>query len=123
MGRASVTAWVWPGRVAASLVLLLGVLVFTSAIETTSPLLFALAALAIGGASLFIFGIERPTHPFAPWARALGWVMMAGFSLVPTSLLFVPFVVVLVALPCVSPARLTPRPGTGASASHDPGPT
>jgi hypothetical protein len=32
-----------------------------------------------------------------------GWVMMAAFSLIPTSLLFIPLVLVLFALPALLP--------------------
>lgn len=112
----------WPGRAAASLVLVLGVLALASGIETGSLLIYGIAAVGIVGALLFLFGIERPSHPVAPWARALGWGSMAAFTLVPTSLLFVPFVVVLVAFPAVFAGRLSPRPGTGASASPAAGP-
>lgn len=108
---------------AASLVLVLGLLVLTSAIEAGSGLIYAIATLGIGGALLFTFGIERPSHPIASWARPLGWVAMFAFSLVPTSLLFLPALIVLLALPAVFAARLTRRPGTGASASPAPGPS
>jgi hypothetical protein len=101
----SETARRWLGRVAASLILVLGVLVFISAVETGSLLLFGLSALGVVGALGFAFGFERPTHPKATPARAVGWVMMLGFSLVPTSLLFLPLLVVLLALPCVTAAR------------------
>jgi hypothetical protein len=120
---APVAARLWLGRVAASLILVLGVLVFTSAIETASLLLFGLSALGVVGALVFVLGIERSTHPWAARARSIGWGMMAGFSLVPTSLLFVPLLVVLLALPTLSPGRLTPRPGRGASGSPPPGPS
>lgn len=115
------TARRWLGRVAGSLILVLGVLVFTSAVETGSFLLFALSALGIVGALAFVFGIERPTHPWAARARPVGWGMMLGFSLVPTSLLFLPLLVVLLALPCVRAADITP--GTEASAYRAPDPT
>jgi len=110
------------GSVAASLILVLGVLVFTSAVETGSLLLFALSALGLVGAVVFILGVERPTHPLARGARALGWTMMLGMSLVPTSLLFLPALVVLLAFPSVLGARLTPGPGTEGSAFRAPDP-
>jgi hypothetical protein len=113
----------WLGRVAAAMVLVLGALVFTSAVETGSKLLFGLSALGIAGALLLVFGLERPTHPLARRARMAGWAMMLGFTLVPTSLLFLPALVVLLAFPAAFAARLTPRPGTGASASPAPGPS
>jgi hypothetical protein len=119
---APTTARLWLGRVAASLILVLGGLVFTSAVETGSLLLFALSATGLGGALLFIFGIERPAHRLAGVARLVGWVSMFAFTLVPTSLLFVPAVVVLLALPAVFAARLSPRPGREASGSLAPGP-
>ena len=71
---------------------------------------------------LFIFGIERPTHRLAGVARLVGWVSMFVFTLVPTSLLFLPLLVVLLALPAVFEARLSPRPGREASGSLAPGP-
>jgi hypothetical protein len=95
------TGWWWVARLVTSLFLLLGALVFTSFTETNSLLLLAMAVLGIGGALVFAFGIERPQHPAARRARQVGWAMMAVFSLVPTSLLFVPFLVVLLALPAV----------------------
>ena len=116
------TARMWLGRVAAGLTLVLGVLVFSSAVETGSVLLFALSADGVLGALLLILGIERPAHPLSRWARSIGWAMMFAFSLVPTSLLFVPALVVLLALPTVRSDFISRRPGTGPSASHVPGP-
>jgi hypothetical protein len=116
------TARMWLRRVAASLILVLGVLVFSSAVETGSVLLFALSADGVVGALLLIFGIERPAHPLSRWARPIGWAMMFAFSLVPTSLLFAPALVVLLALPTVRP-DLVGRRQTGVSASNAPGPS
>jgi hypothetical protein len=113
----------WLGRVAASLILVLGALVFTSAVETGSVLLFALAGDGILGGLLLIFGIERPAHPLSRFARPIGWGMMFAFTLVPTSLLFLPALVVLLASPAVRSDAVSPRPETGASAFPDPGPS
>jgi hypothetical protein len=113
----------WLGRFAASLLLVLGALVVSSAVETRSVLLSLLAADGLLGAGLLIFGIERPAHPFAASARRIGWAMMLAFSLVPTSLLFVPLAVVLLALPSVVAPDVSRRRGTGASGSPAPGPS
>jgi hypothetical protein len=117
------TARTWLGRVAASLVLVLGALVFTSALETGSVLLFALAGDGILGALLLIFGIERPAYPLSRFARLIGWAMMFAFTLVPTSLLFIPTLIVLFAIPTVRSYPVSPLPETGSSASHVPGPS
>jgi hypothetical protein len=111
----------WLGRVAASLILVLSALVFSSAVETGSALLSLLAADGVLGALLLIFGIERSGHPLAASARPVGWGLMFAFTLVPTSLLFLPALVVLLALPAVLGTRV--RRGTGASASRAPGPS
>jgi hypothetical protein len=87
------------GRFAASSILVLGALVVSSAIETGSLLLWGLAAAGLVGASLFVFGIERPAHPAARWARPAGWGLMLAFALVPSSLHLIPAAVVLLALP------------------------
>jgi hypothetical protein len=95
------TAWWWIARFVASLFLLLGVLVFSSFLETGFLFYLAMSVLGVGGAAIFVFGIERPRHPLARRARQVGWAMMAAFSLIPTSLLFLPFLAVLLALPAV----------------------
>ena len=86
---------------AACFFLIIGALVFVTFLETGEwwPLWIALAAL--GGALLFIFGLERPNHPAARWARPAGWFLMGMASTLPSSLLFIPFFFVLIALPAV----------------------
>jgi hypothetical protein len=101
------TAWWWTARFVASAFLLLGALVFSSFLETGFPFYLAMSVLGFGGAAVFVFGIERLHHRSARLARQVGWAMMAVFSLIPTSLLFVPLMVVLLALPAVVRA---PRP-------------
>lgn len=112
---ASGSARLWAARVAAGLVLVLGALVFASGWETGSALLFLLAADGVAGSLLLIFGIERPGHHLARSARWIGWAMMLAFTLVPTSLLFLPALVVLTALPAVwAPGVVAGRGGTPA---------
>ena len=89
----------WTARLAVALVLVLGCLVFLSALETGHGWLYAMATTGIGGALLFGAGVERPGIAPARVLRAVGWAMMLGFTLVPTSFLFLPAVVVL----CVAP--------------------
>jgi hypothetical protein len=97
--RTSLAVWLWPGRVVACFFLILGALVFSSFIDTGTLWILAFAVASLGGSLLFIFGLERPQHPSATLARQVGWSMMALGSLVPTSLLFMPFLLALLALP------------------------
>jgi hypothetical protein len=90
---------IWTGRVVACFILILGALVFVTFLETGLLRDLTYAALGVGGALLFIVGVERSSRPSFRWVQLLGWLMMAGFSLIPTSLLFLPMVVVLAALP------------------------
>ncbi len=113
----------WLGRLAAGLVLVLAVLVTISAFETGSAWLFLLSADGFGGALLLASGVERPDHPLARRARTIGWAMMLAFTLVPTSLLFLPALVVLLALPAALGDGVTRRPGTGATGSLAAGPS
>jgi hypothetical protein len=89
----------WTGRIVACVFLILGSLVFVSFAETGSLWLLVFAIMGVGGALLSIFGLERPGDPRSRWAHLAGWLMMAAFSLVPTSLLFLPLVLALSALP------------------------
>jgi hypothetical protein len=59
------SARLWLGRVAAGLVLVLGVAVFTSFAETGSALLFLMSADGALGSALLLFGVERPAHRLA----------------------------------------------------------
>jgi len=90
---------IWTGRVVACFILILGSLVFVTFLETGLPRDFVFAALGVGGAILFIVGVERSSRPSFLWVQLTGWLMMAAFSLLPTSLLFLPMVVVLSAMP------------------------
>jgi hypothetical protein len=91
--------WEWVGRVVASVFLILGSLVFVTFLDTGSPVWLVVAFMGAGGALVYIVGLERPGHPLSARARRVGWLMMAAFSLIPSSLLFVPLVLVLLALP------------------------
>jgi hypothetical protein len=99
--RPPAVTWQWVGRVVACFFLILGSLVFVTFLETSSLLVLALAVLGAGGALLYIVGLERSSHPPSRRVQLAGWLMMAGFSLIPTNLLFVPMVVVLLALPAL----------------------
>jgi hypothetical protein len=101
-GTPTVT-WQWVGRVVACVILVLGSLVFVTFLETSSLVWLALSLLGVVGALIYIFGLERPARPTATWARRGGWLMMVAFSLTPTSLLFGPLMLVLLALPTVLP--------------------
>ncbi len=90
---------IWTGRVVACFFLILGSLVFSTFLDTGSLLWLALAVMGVGGALLYIVGLERSSHPRSRWIQLVGWLMMAGFSLIPTSLLFVPLILALFALP------------------------
>jgi hypothetical protein len=104
------TVWLWAGRAAACFFLIFGALVFVSFLETGTLWILGIVVAALGGALLFIFGLERPQHPAAKWALWVGWSMMAVAALVPSSLLVVQLALVLLALPILF---LTPRPRTG----------
>jgi len=99
--RTPTVTWQWVGRVVACFFLILGALGFSSFIDAGTLWHLGFAVAALGGALLFIFGLERSEHPAAAWARRVGWSLMALASLVPTSLLFMPFLLALVALPAV----------------------
>lgn len=99
----------WAARVAVALVLVLGCLVFWSAVETGHGWLFAVALTGLGGAVLFAVGIERPDRRSGHALRPVGWFMMFGFSLVPTSFLFLPAIVVLCAAPIAFGWGVDPR--------------
>jgi hypothetical protein len=100
----------WTGRAAACFFLVFGVLVFVTFLETSTLWTLGIVVAALGGALLFIFGLELPQHPASRWARPLGWSMMAVAALVPSSLLVVRLALVLLALPILF---LTPQPRTG----------
>jgi hypothetical protein len=84
----------------ACFILILGALVFGTFLETGLLRDLIYAVLGAGGALLFIIGVERWSRPSFRWVQLVGWLMMAGFSLIPTSL-FLPVVVVLAALPAL----------------------
>jgi hypothetical protein len=95
-----VVPW-WVGRVVASFFLIFWALVFVTFIETRELWALGISLAAIGGALLFIFGLERPDHSFSSWARPIGWSMMAVASLVPSSLVFISVGLALLALPAL----------------------
>ena len=80
----------WTARLAVALVLVLGALVLWSAVETGHAWLYGMALAGLSGAALFAAGIERPRRPSSHTLRLVGWFLMLGFSLVPTSFLFLP---------------------------------
>lgn len=87
----------WTGRLVACFIPILGSLVFVTFLETRLVRDLVYAVLGVGGALLFIVGWSARVH--RPDGAARGMVDDAGFSLIPTSLLFVPMVAVLAALP------------------------
>jgi hypothetical protein len=89
------------GRLVACFFLILGSLVFVTFLETGELLWLALSVAGVGGALLFIVGLERSRDPASRWIQLAGWALMAMFSLIPTSLLFIPLVLVLSALPAL----------------------
>ena len=93
--------FLWTARVAACFFLIIGSLVSVTFLETGEWWPFGIAVAALGGALLFIFGLERPDHPAGPWARPVGWFLMGVASTLPSSLLFIPFFFALIALPAV----------------------
>jgi hypothetical protein len=99
--RPLTVAAVWTGRVVACFFLILGSLVFVTFLETGKLVWLALSVDGVGGALLYIVGVERSRRPSSRWVQLVGWLMMATFSLIPTSLLFLPLVVVLCALPAL----------------------
>jgi hypothetical protein len=98
-------ALLWTARLVACFFLIVGVLVLVTFLETGRGWTLGFAVAALSGALLFVFGLERPDH-VAGWARPVGWVLMAVASTVPSSLLFIPFFLVLLALPA---ALMSPR--------------
>lgn len=74
---------------------------FVTFLETGEWWTLSIATAALGGALLFIFGLELPDLPAASWVRPVGWFLMGVASTVPTSFFFVPFLFALLALPAV----------------------
>jgi hypothetical protein len=91
----------WTARVAACFFLIFGALVVVTFLETGDWWTLGIAAAALGGALLLVFGLERPYHPAASWVRPVGWFLMGVASTVPTSFFFIPFLFALFALPAV----------------------
>jgi hypothetical protein len=98
-GRPLTVVALWTGRIVACFFLILGSLVFVTFLETGKLVWLALSVVGVGGALLYIVGLERSSHPRSRWAQLVGWLMMAAFSLIPSSLLFLPLVLALSALP------------------------
>ena len=99
--KSSTVVWQWVGRAVACLFLILGSLVFVTFLETVELLWLVLAIMGVGGSLLYIIGLERSIHPRSRWIQLTGWLMMACFSLIPTSLLFIPMLLALLALPAL----------------------
>jgi hypothetical protein len=95
------TSLLWTARASACFFLGFGALVFVTFLETGEVWTLAIAAEALGGALLLIFGLERPDHAASAWARPAGWFLMGVASTVPTSFFFAPFLFALFALPAV----------------------
>jgi hypothetical protein len=91
----------WIGRFVGLVFILFGLLAMGSFLDTSELWIAGLAILDVLGALAYLFSLERPSHPFSRWGRLVGWLGMAAFSLVPTSLLFVPELLVVLALPGV----------------------
>jgi hypothetical protein len=100
-GRSLIVVLLWTGRAAASFFLIFGALVFVTFIETGELWSLGISLAALGGALLFIVGLERPGNSFSSWARPIGWSMMAVASIVPASLVFISMALALLALPAV----------------------
>jgi chromate transport protein ChrA len=88
----------WTGRVVACFILIIGALVFVTFTETGLVRDLVYAILGVGGALLFIVGLER-SRSSSRWVQLAGWLMMAAFSTIPSSLLRIPMVAVLAASP------------------------
>ena len=99
--RSSTIVWQWVSRAVASFFLILGSLVFVTFLETAELRWFFYALMGVGGALLYIVGLERSTRPLARWAQLAGWLMMVALSLVPSSLLFVQIVAASLAFPAL----------------------
>jgi hypothetical protein len=107
-GRSSAVVWQWVARAVACFFLIVGSLVFVAFLDTDRPVWLVLAITGVGGALLYIGGLEPTAHPLSKWMQLTGWLLMAIFSLIPTSLLSVPAITVLLALPAL--LRRFPRP-------------
>jgi hypothetical protein len=92
----------WIARAVVCFFVIIGALVFVSFAETKDWKYLVISGSMLGGAALFIFGLERPAHPAASAARALGWCLIAMASLTPTSLLFIPVVIAFLAFPAAA---------------------
>lgn len=99
--KSSTVVWQWVGRAVACFFLILGSLVFVTFLETVELLWLVFAVMGVGGALLYIVGLERSSHSRSRWIQLAGWLMMACFSLIPTSLLFIPMLLALLALPAM----------------------
>lgn len=101
----------WIGRVVAGGSIYIGLVALATVGEVGSNQLVmkvSIGLLGLLGGLLFFFGLERPAHRLSILARALGWVMMAGFAMFPGMVWFLLAPWVLIALPAVFLDR---RPG------------
>lgn len=100
--RPVVSGFLWIGRVVGVVFVLLSLLAFSTVFDSgADAAVVVLAFLALAGSLVFLASLERPNHPWARWARLVGWQMMAAFSIVPTSSMYVSMVIVVLALPAV----------------------
>jgi hypothetical protein len=93
----------WTGRAVACFFLVLGSLVFVTFLDTGKAVWLVLAITGVGGALLYIVGLERSAHPWSRSMQLAGWLMITAFSLIPTSLFFIPLILALLALPALLP--------------------
>ena len=95
--------WRWAPRVVACSFLILSGLMYSAFKEFHASLFLTIALLGIGGALLLEYGIELPRHPLARVARWVGWGMLLAVAiyLLRGSLVFLPLLLVSLALPAV----------------------
>ena len=94
--------WMWVGRAIACVFAYLGIMVFHGSFETGSSEWRARALAGICGAVLYIGGLEGARYRGSRWVQLVGWLMMAvALSLIPSSLLYLPAILVLFALPAL----------------------
>ena len=91
----------WAGRAVACVFAYLGIMVFRTFLETGSSEWRTVAVAGVCGAVLYIVGLEGARHRGSRWVQLAGWLMMAPLSLIPSSLLYLPAILVLFALPAL----------------------
>jgi hypothetical protein len=91
----------WAGRAIACFFCILGSIVFVGSFDPGASRWRSLAAVGVGGALLYIAGVEGARYRGSRWIQLAGWLMMAALSLIPSSLLYLPAILVLFALPAL----------------------